>query len=129
MRPFKEPVRKIFLLVVVLTFASCKKEEETSPSYSIRYELISDYHYDALIQWTEKDGGVSGSNVEDSGWEEIDSGVFSYSFESSKELNIHYMGQNTNSLADVKIKLFVNDSLVQSAEANSQLEAIIKYQI
>jgi len=128
MKPFKYQIATILLFITLLTFSSCKKEE-INPTYSIRYELESGYHWNVLIQWTDYDGGIHGSSVEDSGWEIIDPDNFSYSFETDKELKLYYKGQNTNSLSDVKIRLYVNDSLVQSAEANSQMEAIINYQL
>lgn len=120
---------KIYLLAAILLFFSCNKDKNENQLYTIRYEVESDYHWDILIQWTGESGGVNGKKLVDANWEQIGSDTFSSSFTTEKKLNLYFVGENPNSLSDVKIRLFVNDQLVQSAEANSQLKAIISYQL
>lgn len=125
----KKSMTKIYLLAAILLFFSCNKDKNENQLYTIRYEVESDYHWDILIQWTGESGGVNGKKLVDANWEQIGSDTFSSSFTTEKKLNLYFVGENPNSLSDVKIRLFVNDQLVQSAEANSQLKAIISYQL
>jgi len=121
---------KFFLLtILLLNLISCKKDKIEKQEYSIKYEVESGYHWDVNIQWTGDDGGINGKSLVESDWTQVSSEVFSYSFVTEKKLNILFQGENTNSLSDVKIRLYVNDSLVQSAEANSQMKATINYQL
>jgi hypothetical protein len=113
----------------MLLFSVLSCEREILVENEIRYEVESEYYYPILIQWTGSDGGISSKNLIDSEWKQESSNKFSYSFKTKKKLNIFFQVENPNSLSDVKIRLYVNDELVQSAEANSQLKAIINYQL
>ena len=118
-----------YLLIFMLLFSVLSCEREILVENEIRYEVESEYYYPILIQWTGSDGGISSKNLIDSEWKQESSNKFSYSFKTKKKLNIFFQVENPNSLSDVKIRLYVNDELVQSAEANSQLKAIINYQL
>jgi hypothetical protein len=129
MKATKTNIKFVLLTIFLLNLISCKKDEIEQQEYSIKYVVESGYHWDVNIQWTGADGGINGKSLVESDWTQESSDVFSYSFVAKQKLNILFQGENTNSLSDVKIRLYVHGNLVQSAEANSQMKATINYQL
>ncbi|MDX1349349.1 MAG: hypothetical protein R3279_03835 [Putridiphycobacter sp.] len=128
MKEFKKHIKYLYIPLMILVLFSCKKEEVVTNT--IRYEIECHYLSSVLIQWTGHDGGLNGNNIKDSGWMKDTSGTFSHSFETTQDLDIYFSGQYTGSSPEeTKIKLFVNDSLMQTATATSGLKAEINFDL
>lgn len=123
--------RSLVTLLLFISLLSCKKETET---FSVTYIVeASPYSY-AEIEWTTKDGAISGGKLENIGWTNEGTVSFgsshnkwTYSYTGQENLRIYFTGLTASSFYKVNIQLYVNGKLIQSAESSSNLKAKIQY--
>jgi hypothetical protein len=117
-------IKTFLVLLFFVILISCEKSSE---EFIVKYEVKTSWRPSyAMIEWTTVDGAISGGNIENINW--VNEGdTWTYSFKGTEGLNIYFTGLTSSSFYKVKIRLYINDELVSSAESSSDVKAIIEY--